>query len=103
MKGFIIGTLLGKLLKKMKWDRISYGYSITNVGKINIPVSYGKFQLESVYGSLFYSDVNEKTVGVITVSGKLTYLLSYNEDNLDKDCAQKIKNRFNQYIAEALK
>ncbi len=99
--GLLNNKLSGKLLQKMNWDKINYGFSITNVGKVNIPKSYGKLQLESVYGPLFYSDVNEKTVGVITIGGKLTYLLSYNEDNVNADNMEKIKKRFNHHIGEA--
>ena len=56
----------------MNWRSISYGYAITNVGRMNIPANYNQYQLESVYGPFVYSDVNEKTIGVITVGDKVT-------------------------------
>jgi hypothetical protein len=47
--------------------KINYGCIITNVGCVDIPTAYGDLQLEAVYGPLVYSDVNEKTIGVIAV------------------------------------
>ena len=82
------------------WDKINYGYSITNVGKVSIPVNYGDLTIESVYGPFFYSDVNEKTVGVITVGDKITYILTYNRYLVDDKFIERLRNRFNHYITE---
>ena len=81
--GSLKNKLALKMLQRMKWDKVSYGYSITNVGRVNIPENYGKYILEAVYGPFLYSDVNEKVVGVITISGKLTFSFSnvYSCDN----------------------
>jgi NRPS condensation-like uncharacterized protein len=65
-----------KFLRKMNWDKTSYGYAITNVGRFDIPTQYGPLKIESVHGPLFYSDVEEKMVGVITVGGKLSFLMA---------------------------
>ena len=63
----------------MGWHQITYGYTLTNVGRFDIPTSYGPLKLEAVYGPLFYSDVEEKMVGVITVGGQLSFLHASNE------------------------
>lgn len=72
--GLLDGTLPSQLLRKMGWHQITYGYALTNVGRFDIPISYGSLKLEGVYGPLFYSDVEEKMVGVITVGGRLSFL-----------------------------
>ena len=72
--GLLDGTLPSMFLHKMGWHQITYGYALTNVGRFDIPTSYGPLKLEGVYGPLFYSDVEEKMVGVITVGGRLSFL-----------------------------
>ena len=47
----------------MGWHEITYGYALTNIGRFDIPTSFGQLELEAVYGPLFYSDVEEKMVG----------------------------------------
>jgi NRPS condensation-like uncharacterized protein len=71
--GLVDGAMPMKLLRKMKWHRTTYGYAITNIGRFDIPTSYGALELESVHGPLFYSDVEEKMLGVTTVAGKLSF------------------------------
>ncbi|MEO1510190.1 MAG: hypothetical protein AAFU84_21340, partial [Cyanobacteria bacterium J06633_23] len=72
--GLLDGTLPSLFLRKMSWHQITYGYALTNVGRFDIPTRYGSLELEGVYGPLFYSDVEEKMVGVITVGGRLSFL-----------------------------
>ncbi|MBE7385637.1 MAG: hypothetical protein F6J95_030090 [Leptolyngbya sp. SIO1E4] len=72
--GLLDGTLPSLFLRKMGWHQITYGYALTNVGRFDIPTRYGPLELEGVYGPLFYSDVEEKMVGVITVGGRLSFL-----------------------------
>ena len=71
--GVIDGAMPNKLLRKMKWHQTTYGYALTNVGRFDIPTSYGPLELDAVHGPLFYSDVEEKMLGVITVGGRLSF------------------------------
>lgn len=71
--GLAKGTIPSKLLRKMKWHQTTYGDALTNVGRFDIPTRYGPLELESVHGPLFYSDVEEKMLGIITVGGRLTF------------------------------
>ena len=77
--GLLNETLPQKLLRKMGWHKITYGYALTNVGRFDIPTTYGPLQLETVFGPAVYSDVEEKVVGVITVGGKLSCIMACNE------------------------
>ncbi len=77
--GLLDETMPKVFLRKMGWDKVTYGYALTNVGRFEIPTTYGSLQLESVYGPSVYSDVDEKVVGVITVGGCLSCILTYNE------------------------
>ncbi len=77
--GLLDEAMPQRILKKMGWHEHTYGYALTNVGQFDIPTTYGPYRLEAVYGPLFYSDVEEKMVGVITVGGKLSFILACNE------------------------
>jgi len=100
--GLIKSELSAKLVQQMNWQGTSYGYSITNVGRMNIPTSYDHYQLESVYGPFVYSDVNEKTVGVITVGDKVTFLMSYNETIVTPHAAEEIRKTAMDYLSNAI-
>lgn len=83
--------MANNMLRKMNWHKISYGYSITNVGKLNIPADYNGREIKAVYGPLLYSDVNEKVVGIITVGNKLTFSFTCNGNIVDQKTAEHIK------------
>lgn len=100
--GLIKSRLSDKLVQQMNWQGTSYGYAITNVGRMNIPTSYSQYQLESVYGPIVYSDVNEKTVGVITVGDKVTFLMSYNEAIVTPHTAEEIRDTAMDYLSNAI-
>ncbi|MCG3210692.1 MAG: hypothetical protein FOGNACKC_04323 [Anaerolineae bacterium] len=87
----------------MNWQGLNYGYAITNVGRMRIPTTYDQYQLESVYGPIVYSDVNEKTVGVITVGDKVTFLMSYNQTIVAPATAEKIRKTTMDYLSNAVR
>jgi NRPS condensation-like uncharacterized protein len=91
-------SLSRKMLKQLKWDKTSFGYSITNVGRVNIDTEYGRRKLEAVYGPLLYSDVNEKVVGITTVGGILTFSMSCNADNVSSEAVENIRKQVMQII-----
>jgi hypothetical protein len=70
--GFIDERLSRRMLKVAHWHKEFYGCAITNVGRLDIPHTYGALTAEAVYGPVVYSDVNEKTIGVATAAGRLT-------------------------------
>ena len=94
-------TMPKKLLRIMGWHKITYGYAITNVGRFDIPSTYGTLQLETVYGPFFYSDVEEKIVGAITVGGRLSCALICNE-SIVGDCT-RIRDAAMAYLEGALR
>jgi len=100
--GLMKSRLSDKLVQQMNWQGISYGYAITNVGRMNIPTSYEQYPLESVYGPFVYSDVNEKTIGVITVGDKITFLMSYNEAIVTSPTAEAIRDTTMNYLSNAV-
>ena len=80
--GLLDDSMPDRLLRKMEWHEVRYGYALPNVGRLDIPTTYGQLQIEAVYGPSFYSDVDEKVVGVITVGGRLSCILTFSEGNV---------------------
>ena len=101
--GFAKNRMSDKLLKKMFWDRINFGFAITNVGRIDIPTSYGDLKLDAIYGPVVYSDVNEKTVGVITVGNKLSFIMSYNVSNVSGETAERLRDKVLELIRPSVR
>jgi len=98
--GLLNETMPGKLLRKMGWHKITYGYALTNVGRFDIPTAYGSLKLEAVYGPLFYSDIEEKMIGIITVGGRLSFLFASNESVVDN--APGLRESAMRYLEEAI-
>jgi len=90
------------LLKMMDFNKLRYGYSITNVGKINIPSDYGQLRLDTVYGPSVYSDVNEKLIGVITIGDRISFMMTYNENNISTDNAKHIRDAAMSHLSRAI-
>ena len=75
--GLLDESMPDRLLRKLRWHEVSYGYAITNVGRLHVPTMYGPLRIEAVYGPSIYSDVDEKVVGVITIGGCLSCILTF--------------------------
>ena len=90
------------LLNMMNFNKVSYGYSITNVGRINIPSVYGKLRLDGVYGPAVYSDVNEKLIGVITIGDRISFMMTYNENIINTDNAKHIRDAAINHLSNAI-
>lgn len=99
--GLLDEAMPKRLLHKMGWHKVTYGYAITNVGRFDIPTVYGPLTLEAVYGPAVYSDVDEKVVGVITVAGQLSGVLTCNAAVVDD--ATRLRNVAMAYLQGALK
>jgi len=101
--GLITSRMSSRLLSKMRWRGTSYGFSITNVGRVDIPTQYGSRTIESVYGPFVYSDVNEKVVGVTTVGGRMTFSLVCNAEAVGADVAMSIRDSTMARLEEAVR
>jgi NRPS condensation-like uncharacterized protein len=100
--GLAPNGMSNKLLKKMMWDGVSFGFAITNMGRIDIPTLYGELKLDAVYGPIVYSDVNEKTVGVITVGNRLSFVMSYDTNKIKTETATQLRDKVVELIKEEI-
>ncbi|MBN1381019.1 MAG: hypothetical protein JXA41_05040 [Deltaproteobacteria bacterium] len=100
--GLIDSRISNRLLKKMGWHRITYGYAITNVGRIDMPDVYGPLRLEALHGPSVYSDVEEKIIGVITVKGSISFMMTFNETTISTHDARQIRDFAMQHLLNAV-
>ena len=90
------------IIKVAQMKKIRSGYSITNLGLLNIPIEYGPLKLEAFYGPSVYVNFSEKTLGVITVGGKMFFTLTYHDSIIDSNIMEKIKDSAIKQLCDAI-
>jgi hypothetical protein len=98
--GLLDEPLPTRMLRWLGWDKVTFGFALSNVGRFDIPTSYGQLELETVYGPCFYCDFTEKTLGTITVGGALSFILVCNT-SLTGDGA-RIKKAAMEHLQKAV-
>lgn len=88
--GFINEYLSQKMLKLAHWENEFYGCAITNVGRLDIPNTYGALSVDAIFGPVVYSDVNEKTIGAATVAGRLTLSMTTDGNRIQSAPASQV-------------
>jgi hypothetical protein len=70
-----------------------YDFSITNLGQVAIPTAAGPLTVEAFHGPLVNSMENERTVGVSTFAGRLSFALLFRRSALDPAWAAQLLER----------
>lgn len=93
-------TVLGWLLPLTMFPvKITYDLSVTNLGRWNIPASYGALQLESVHApSLSPSAENHRFLAMIMFGERLSFSLT----TRDRPLAQELQQRAMRHLRQAL-
>jgi NRPS condensation-like uncharacterized protein len=105
----IIGAVFSQLPEKDRKDvvpilfnrPVNYDFSITNLGRIDLPVKVGRFELEAFY-NLVNASEHERTVCVNTFKGRLTTCLLFRESKMDLGSAEKLEELVSQQLAQAV-
>ena len=100
--GKLNDKMASRLLKKKGLDKIFTGIVISNLGKLDIPVNYGKLQLEAIRGPAVYSDGVEKILEVVTVGGKMHLTLTFGDTIIAANVVTKVKDTAMKYLTEAV-
>lgn len=82
--------------------RAEYDFSITNLGRLDFPVTYGALTLQAIYGPVLNSVIDETIVGVATVGGKLTFSLVSRPSMMSRSTAENIRDRVNHTLADVI-
>jgi hypothetical protein len=79
-----------------------YDFSMTNLGQVGIPPTAGTLKVEAFYGPLVNSMENERTVGVSTLDGKLTFTLLFRRALMDPVQGKQLIERVVELLGEAV-
>jgi len=105
----IIGAVFSHLPEKDRKDvvpilfnrPVRYDFSVTNLGRVDLPGKTGRFELEAFY-NLVNASEHERTICVNTCNGRLTTSLLFRESKMDLASAEKLKELVDQQLAQAL-
>lgn len=82
-----------KMVKHLRTTRGGHDVTLSNMGKINIPVQYSSFSLERVYSpSTALPWKNPNTLVVTSFEGQLDFCFLSEDDFLARDTARAIKD-----------
>jgi hypothetical protein len=79
---------------------VNYDFSISNLGRLSLPVQKGSLKLETVYGPIVNISEQETTVGVSTACGRLTMTLTYRDFVLNGAVAEKMADKAAEILGQ---
>ena len=100
--GLLDSRMAALLVKEMEIEELFAGLSITNLGKLTIPVQYGDLSLESMYGPSVFSDLIEKILGVNTIRGKLHFVFTFDPTLVSDSIIDDIRIRAMEILRDAI-
>jgi NRPS condensation-like uncharacterized protein len=80
---------------------VKYDFSITNLGRLDLPAKSGPFEVEAFYNLVNTSEY-ERTVCVNTCNGRLTYSFLFRESKMDLRRAEKLMYLVNGKLSRAV-
>ena len=95
-------TLAPLMLSAIKKPKIRFGYMISNLGKLDFPEQYGVYQLKAIYGPMVYINCAEKAIGVTTVSGRMTFSLTYLHSVINSETIEKIHENSVKWLEQVI-
>ena len=80
-----------RLLKRSGLDRRLTGVLLSNLGRMDIPQTYGSLELHDLIGPVVYSDGADLVLEVVTLAGVMHLTLSFGETTLSREAARDIR------------
>ena len=80
---------------------VEYDLSISNLGRLDIPIQYGSLYLEAFYGPALATNPEEIVLGVITIGGKMHFTMTFTDMKLTLVQAEEIKKLAMKHLADA--
>ena len=93
-----------RLLQRAKMETLEtklLGPAITNLGRLDIPKTYGALELDRLImqpGGAFPLVHVNMVIGAVTCSGKLSLVVEYAEEAVDTATMEKIKDKAMEYL-----
>ena len=99
--GLIQNRMVQRMLRRLRMDKMSYGFTMSYLDGGNLPTEYGPVTIEGLYGFV-YSDLNEKVVAVTKVGGRMSFTLVCNAEAVGTDVAARIRDRIMELLEQAV-
>jgi NRPS condensation-like uncharacterized protein len=93
--------LARRMVERMGIDRIGASLVVTNLGRLDVPVSYGSRRLAALYGPYVYSDTIEKYLGVATVGGRMHFTLCSGERLIENETVEAVRDAAMDHLRRA--
>lgn len=90
-----------KLLKRSGLDDRVTGVLLSNLGRMDIPRTYGALEVTDLIGPVVYSEIADLVLEVVTLAGIMHVTLSFDEDALGQAAASGIRDKAMARLAEA--
>lgn len=100
--GFIQNPLVQKLSKLIGWNRLTTGMMISNLGKLDIPETYGNLHIERVYAPSVITTRHEKYLGIATINGCINFLMTSRNSIVPENVVSQVCNRAIEILQEAI-
>jgi NRPS condensation-like uncharacterized protein len=113
-KAFMMPMLFGAVFTRLSQAQIGdaveyffgrpvkYDFSITNIGRLVIPLQNGPLQVEAFYGPLVNSSEYERTVGVNTLGDQMNFSYIFRESIMAPQQGQLLIEQAIEQLAKAV-
>lgn len=78
------------------------GLGITNLGRMDIPVEYGLYKLETVFFIPPYWPNNEKVLGIVTSGGRMNVSIQYQPSAIEPSIVSTVWSAARKCLEEAV-
>lgn len=91
--GYIRNPVVQKVSKLIKWNRMTTGMMISNLGKLSIPDSYGEYHINRVFAPSVITTRHEKYLGIATINGQINFLMTSRNSTIPHETVAKLCHR----------
>lgn len=90
---------MGEAIRSFFSGPVKYDFSITNLGRLDFPTQAGSLQVESLY-NLVNSSEHERTVGVNTFDGRMTFIFIFRESKMTSQAGEQLMTQAIRELAD---
>nr|WP_147663075.1 condensation domain-containing protein [Candidatus Prometheoarchaeum syntrophicum]QEE16196.1 acyltransferase PapA5 [Candidatus Prometheoarchaeum syntrophicum] len=88
--GLFNNKIARMLVKLLKWDQITTGMMISNLGKAPIPKQYGNLYIDCIYAPSIITSRHEKYLGITTIGDQIHFIMTSRESMVSSDKVKQI-------------
>jgi hypothetical protein len=99
----VVNTLSPHLVDRLvvamyRRKRLRFGWCLSNLGLLDIPVRYGPIHLYGISPPIFYVQRAEKTVSILTMDNRMFFSLIHRPQRISVDTVDAIQERAMQLL-----